>query len=126
MKEIVMQPRIVRQDPTVEFPVPEGCRILETWNTGEDESVSIARARVAPGATTKWHYLEGIVERYLLVEGRGLVEIGTLEPVEMEPGDLAVIPAGVRQRITNTGPSDLVFYCICSPRFVPERYRVSE
>ncbi len=121
-----MQPRIVRHDPAVEFPVPEGCSILETWNTGEDESVSIARARVAPGAATTWHYLEGIVERYLLVEGRGLVEIGTLEPAEMEPGDLAVIPAGVRQRITNTGPSDLVFYCICSPRFVPERYRVSE
>jgi mannose-6-phosphate isomerase-like protein (cupin superfamily) len=124
--EIVMQPRIVKQDLTGEFPTPEGCCILETWNTGADKSVSIARARVAPGMSTKWHYLEGIVERYLLVEGRGLVEIGTLEPAEMEPGDLAVIPAGVRQRITNTGPSDLIFYCICSPRFVPERYRVSE
>jgi len=121
-----MQPRIVKQDPAGEFPIPEGCRILETWNTDADESVSIARARVAPGVTTKWHRLEGIVERYLLVEGRGLVEVGTLEPVEMEPGDLAVIPAGVRQRITNTGPSDLVFYCICSPRFDPESYRVFE
>lgn len=121
-----MQPIIVKQDPTAEFPMPEGCSILETWNTDADESVSIARARVAPGVTTKWHCLEGIVERYLLVEGQGFVEIGTLEPVEMEPGDMAVIPAGVRQRITNTGPSDLVFYCICSPRFVPERYRVSD
>ena len=121
-----MQPKIVKQDLTREYPLPENCLILETWNTSADESVSIARARVAPGATTKWHCLEGIIERYLLVEGRGLVEIGTLEPVEMAPGDLAVIPAGVRQRITNTGPTDLVFYCICSPRFAPECYRVSE
>jgi hypothetical protein len=66
--EIVMQPRIVKQYPTGEFPILEGCRILETWNTGADESASIAPAMAAPGATTNRHCLEGIVERYRVSE----------------------------------------------------------
>jgi len=121
-----MEPSMVKPDPAEEFPTPEGCFILETWNTDADESVSIAKARVAPGVTTAWHCLEGIIERYLIVVGRGLVEVGGLEPVELGPGDLAVIPAGTRQRITNTGPTDLIFYCICTPRFRPELYRVCD
>jgi mannose-6-phosphate isomerase-like protein (cupin superfamily) len=123
----MMQPRVVKQNLTLEkLQIPEGCHILETWNTEIDDSVSIARARVAPGGSTEWHQLEGIVERYLVVEGRGLVEIGNLAPTEMGPGDLAFIPAGARQRITNTGPGDLIFYCICTPRFRQERYRAYE
>lgn len=118
-----MEPKIVKPDPASEFSTPEGCFILETWNRDADERASIARARVAPGATTAWHCLEGIVERYLIVEGRGLVEVGDLEPAVLGPGDMAVIPAGVRQRITNTGHSDLIFYCICTPRFRQESYR---
>jgi len=37
-------------------------------------------------------------------------------------GDVVVIPAGVSQQIVNCGARDLVFYCICSPRFTPECY----
>ena len=36
------------------------------------------------------------------------------------------IPAGVRQRIRNTGPTDLVFLCICTPRFEQSAYRELE
>jgi mannose-6-phosphate isomerase-like protein (cupin superfamily) len=36
------------------------------------------------------------------------------------------IPAGVRQRITNIGNADLLFYCVCSPRFLPEAYVASD
>ncbi len=125
-REILMEPKIVKPDAAAEYLTPEGCFILETWNTGADECVSVARARVATGRATAWHRLDGIVERYLIVEGRGLVEVGDLEPAELRPGDMAVIPAGTRQRITNTGPADLVFYCICTPRFRPERYQVCD
>jgi mannose-6-phosphate isomerase-like protein (cupin superfamily) len=37
-------------------------------------------------------------------------------------GDVVVIPAGVPQRISNAGPSDLEFYEVCTPRFRPEAY----
>ena len=45
---------------------------------------------------------------------------GEIAPVAV--GDRVLIPAGVPQRITNTGDTDLEFYCLCTPRFRPEAY----
>jgi len=105
-----------------EHLTPEGCWILESWNTAEDGAVSIARARVEPGVTTKLHRLDGIVERYVILNGAGLARVGELPPRDVLPGDIVVIPAGVPQQIQNTGETDLVFYCVCTPRFVQDRY----
>ncbi|MOA16644.1 Cupin domain protein [compost metagenome] len=91
-------------------------------NHAGDPAVSVAEARVAPGVTTQLHRLDGVVERYLIVKGRGMVDVGGLQPSEVGPGDLVVIPAGVPQRIGNLGEEELVFYCICTPRFTPACY----
>ena len=117
-----MDARIRKQDPTQEFWTPERCFILETWNEAADPAVSVARARVERGITTQLHALDGIDERYLVVEGTGFAEIAGEVPTPVEAGDLVCIPAGVSQRITNTGSSDLAFYCICTPPFVPDAY----
>ena len=105
-----------------EFPTPEGCYILESWNDAADPAASIARARVEPGVTTRLHRLGGVVERYLIAEGSGVAEVDGKSTGRLVPGDVVVIPAGVTQRITNTGRSDLVFYCVCTPRFTPGCY----
>jgi mannose-6-phosphate isomerase-like protein (cupin superfamily) len=105
-----------------EFFIEEGCFILEMWNTPEDGEVSIAQARVSPGVTTVFHRLKDTVERYVIMEGTGLVEVGGLSPTEVGVGDVVIIPRSTPQRITNTGDSDLIFLCICTPRFVPEEY----
>jgi len=34
-----------------------------------------------------------------------------------------IIPDGVRQRVTNVGDTDLVFLCICTPRFEWKYYQ---
>jgi mannose-6-phosphate isomerase-like protein (cupin superfamily) len=115
-----------KQEVANEFLTPERCHILEAYNTAADESVSIARARVEPGVTSSWHLLEHTIERYIIVEGRGRVEIGDLPAAKVEPGDVVIIPAAIRQRITNTGTSDLIFYCVCSPRFQQSDYRALE
>jgi mannose-6-phosphate isomerase-like protein (cupin superfamily) len=115
-----------KQEVAKEFLTPERCHILEAYNTATDESVSIARARVEPGITTSWHALVHTVERYIIVEGRGRVEIGALPAAEVEPGDVVIIPAAIRQRIANTGTSDLIFYCVCTPRFQQSNYRALE
>lgn len=121
-----MRPRIEKADPSREFFAPsERCYILETWRA-PDYSMSFARARVTPGVTTEWHALEGVVERYIITEGKGRMEVGDLPPTDVAPGDTVYIPAGVRQRITNTGPRDLVFYCVCTPPFSPDCYRPLE
>lgn len=109
-------------DQNKEYYFKEGCYINELCNSAEDADVSIARARVEPGRTTRWHRLRGIAERYVILQGRGRVEIGSELIQTAYPGDVVVIPPQTRQRITNEGTEDLVFLAICAPRFVPEAY----
>ncbi len=121
-----MGPRIARVEGIQEFfAAGERCHILEVWQV-PDDSLSIARVRVEPGVTTQWHALEGVTERYIIGEGRGRMEVGELPPADVGPGDVVFIPAGVRQRIANLGPGELIFYCVCTPRFHPECYRPLE
>lgn len=117
-----MKASIHRYAPEHEFYFEEGCHILELSNTERDPAVSIARARVAPGVTTKRHCLHGIVERYLILEGEGVVEVGGLGRAVAGAGDVVTIPAGCPQRISNRGTGDLVFLAICTPQFTPGAY----
>lgn len=116
------QARIKPYDPGAEYFFAEGCFITELSNAADDPEVSIARARVEPGQTTRWHLLRDTIERYVLLEGSGRVEVGDLPPQRVDPGDVVVIPAGMRQRISNPGPGDLVFLAVCSPRFEASAY----
>jgi mannose-6-phosphate isomerase-like protein (cupin superfamily) len=109
-----------------EVYISEGCFITEWSNTPADPAVSIARARVRPGVTTRWHRLAGTIERYVILEGRGRADVGERAPKEVGPGDVVLIPAACRQRITNTGERDLIFLAICTPRFVQEAYEELE
>ncbi len=120
-----MESQVVHPNPEDEFVTDERCAILECWNALGDSDVSIARARVAPGTTTQLHSLD-VDERYLVIEGKGIARIGRLTAEGVGPGDVVVIPAGVPQQITNAGDNDLVFYCVCSPRFSPDAYRSLE
>lgn len=117
-----MQAAIRRSNAVSEFLTSEGCWILEVANDAGDPAVSISRARVPPGVTTEWHHLQGIEERYVIVSGRGRVEAGDLPPAEVSAGDVVRIPANARQRIANIGDGDLVFWCVCTPRFVESAY----
>jgi mannose-6-phosphate isomerase-like protein (cupin superfamily) len=116
-----MKPKIVKADSLNEYLSAERCFIVENCGSS-DGRVSVARARVKPGVTTVAHHLEGIEEIYIITEGKGVMEIDELEPVEVCVGDVVVIPDGVSQRIKNTGVCDLVFYCVCTPRFAEKCY----
>ena len=104
-----------------EYWFREGCYITEWSNSDADPDVSIARARVEAGRTTRWHRLDAITERYVILEGRGRAEVGD-EARDVQPGDVVVIAPGLAQRITNTCHTDLIFLAICTPRFRPESY----
>lgn len=110
-------------DEAKEYYFREGCYINELSNSSDDALVSIARARVEPGHTTHWHSLAGITERYVILEGRGLVEVGGDLAESVSPGDVVVIPPQVPQRISNKGDQELVFLAICSPRFDDGAYQ---
>lgn len=117
-----MNEAIRRINLSEEFYTPEGCYIIELSNTPGDADASIARARVAPGVTTRWHRLRGTTERYCILSGRASVEIGKLPPQELGPGDVVLIPPMCRQRITNIGSGELIFLAICTPRFSNHAY----
>ena len=117
-----MRAEIRRADPSRESLTHEHCVILELANDPGDPDVSIARARVLPGETTEWHRVNGIDERYVIVRGTGKVEVGDLPPAVVSEDDVVRIPANMPQRITNVGEEDLVFFCVCSPRFMLSAY----
>jgi len=102
--------------------IAEGCYITELSNTPADPAVSIAQARVEPNVTTTWHRLIGVTERYCIVEGTAVVEIGNDAPKNVTVGDVVIIPPMTRQRIKNVGKTDLIFLAICNPRFTPACY----
>jgi len=114
---------IKQYDPAKEYYFTEGCFINELWNTIEDQSLSVAQARVTPGKTTKWHKLKGIAERYIILEGCGRVEIGSHPPAIVKTGDVVAIPPDTPQRISNTGLNDLLFLAVCTPRFNEQAYQ---
>ena len=114
---------IKRFQPATEVYIEEGCHIVELHNLETDADCSIARARPEPGKTTRLHCLHGIIERYVIIEGEGEVIVGDQPPQAVRELDVVNIPAGVSQSISNMARTDLIFLCICTPRFVAENYQ---
>ena len=106
---------------SAEIYTAERCYITELFNSAADATLSVARARVVPGVQTQLHSLD-VTERYLIEQGEGLLELAGGQEVPVGVGDSALIPAGCAQRITNVGQVDLLFLCVCTPRFLPEHY----
>ena len=103
----------------------ERCYITERINDASIPEFSLAGCRVEPGVTTELHCLD-VDEWYLITEGDGSMEVGGNPPYAVGPGDTVSIARGVSQRISNTGGADLVFQCICIPRFRAEGYQPLE
>ena len=118
-----VRPALKRPDQSAEYFTEERCHILELSNSADDPDASVARARVAPGTTTVWHRVRDTVERYVVLEGVGRVEVGDSLVESVKAGDVVVIPANERQRIANTGDEMLTFLCVCTPRFCWSNYQ---
>jgi mannose-6-phosphate isomerase-like protein (cupin superfamily) len=121
-KCIMTKPDIIRNRSDSEYYFEERCFITEWWNSPCDKEVSVAKARVEPGITTRLHRLKDVTERYIIIEGKGIVEVGELAPTEFGLGDVVLIPPRTPQKITNIGDSDLIFLAICTPRFSQDVY----
>ncbi|MCL2257033.1 MAG: cupin domain-containing protein [Candidatus Bathyarchaeota archaeon] len=120
-----MKPTIIKVDSLNMTLTPERCYVAENYSS-KDGKVSIAIATVKPGVTTVAHHLEGIEEIYIITQGTGIIDIKGMEPTKVVPGDVIVIPNGTSQRIENIDNKDLVFYCVCTPKFTQEQYFTDE
>lgn len=107
--------------PPPESWTREHCFITELVNDEREDEVSIARARVEPGVTTELHALS-VAEWYVIESGRGLMRVGDEVPFEVTPGDTVTIRKQVAQQITNDGNENLVFLCVCVPRYAQQCY----
>ncbi len=113
--------RLIPASGRGEVSTGERCHIAELLNDPAVPGVSLARARVEAGVTTQLHALD-VREVYIVERGAGVMDAGDGVEVRVGPGDCVDIPAGAAQRIRNDGPGDLVFLCLCLPRFTPEGY----
>lgn len=108
-----------------EFWTSERCYIRELINRADEPACSLARARVPPGITTELHRL-AVREWYIVLSGVGVMTVGHRTGLAVTAGDVIEIPPRERQQIHNPGPDDLVFECLCIPRFTPDCYESLE
>lgn len=110
-------------DPKKEFWIEEGCHINELWNVPNDAHLSVALARLAPLHTTENHLLEKTTEKYVILEGIGEMNVNGEKNI-VKKYDVINIPIGAPQFITNLSDTeDLIFLCICTPRFENQCYK---
>ena len=99
----------------------ERCFIREIVNSPDIQDFSLAQTRVEPGVTTELHKLS-VKEWYIILSGQGQMEVGSKPAYTVVPGDIVAIPAETSQRIHNDGDVDLLFQCVCLPRFTLDCY----
>lgn len=99
----------------------ERCFITELVNDEAWPEFSLARTRVEPGVTTQLHALS-VHEIYVIESGTGRMTVGDTAPFPVGPGDTVTIPRDVAQSIENSGSIDLIFVCVCAPKFSQECY----
>lgn len=105
--------------------IEERIFVRETLNHPDLPEISLAACRVPIGVITQLHTLS-VSETYIIRSGAGKMEKDGSAPYDVGPGDCVHIPAGVSQRISNTGDDDLIFDVICTPRFEPSCYKALE
>lgn len=118
-----MKSKIFHTSQFSTFDTEERCQVMEIANNDNDSIMSIAHIIVAPHVSTQWHELIDTSERYIITQGRGLMEIDGLTPTEVQIGDVVHIPANVAQRITNVDSQPLHLTCVCTPRFHTSCYK---
>lgn len=110
-------------NPQKQFSTEERCDINELLNHSSSPDCSIAQAIVAPGEITQLHAVSETIERYIILKGEGQVMVDHSEPEHVSYLDVVTIPAGTAQQIHNSGKSELIFLCICTPRFEQKNYQ---
>lgn len=107
--------------PAEEIWTTERCYISELLNNDDHPEVSIARTRVEPGVTTQLHSLS-VAEWYVIESGTGVMHVGDEAARTVTAGDVVAIAKHQSQKIQNTASTDLIFLCVCAPRFLRECY----
>ena len=103
------------------FIASDGCILAEVIHPNKDAThpgLSLARASLGPGESTKPHSL-GFVEIYYFLSGQGVMHLDD-ETQKVGSEDCVYAPANSVQWVENQDPQDdLVFLCVCHPAYDP-------
>ncbi len=83
------------------------------------QTLSLAEARIKPGAETRLHRHLKSEEIYHVLSGAGVMRLGK-EEFEIRPGDTILILPGTPHKLKNTGKEMLRILCACSPPYSHE------
>lgn len=105
------------------FEASDGCLLAEVIHPNNDDTradLSVARATLPPGQSTRPHMLE-FVEIYYVISGQGVMHLGE-EEVQVEADSCVYLPPRTDQWLHNPSPDqDLVFLCLCQPAYDPAK-----
>ena len=77
---------------------------------------SLAEATVPVGVITHLHLHKCSEEIYHITKGNGEMTLGDMN-FSVSVGDTICIPANTAHQIKNTGHTNLVILCVCSPAY---------
>lgn len=109
------------RDDATPFTTADGStiRVLVDAETGGARNQSLAEAWLEPGQATERHYHVRTEELYVLLDGRGEMEVDGVRAA-VGPGDAVLIPSGAWHQIRATDDEPLRFLCCCAPSYSHE------
>lgn len=107
-----------RRDEVAPYATKDGAIIRELLHPAHHGNLaqSLAEATIAAGQATRLHLHRRSEELYHILEGEGVVTVGSAEH-GVRPGDTVCIPPGTPHRVRNPGPGPLRLLCCCSPAY---------
>lgn len=85
---------------------------------GKSEIHSVAIATIPAGKASLMHYHPVAEESYYILKGEARIILGE-EENELQPGQVVLIPPGLKHKIYNTGNEELEFLVVCVPAWEP-------
>ena len=105
------------RDDAEAFTTKDGSTIRELLGTQHGTAnQSLAEATLEPGQATQRHYHARSEELYVLLDGRGEMEVDGASR-QVVAGEAILIPPGARHRITAAPDTPLRFLCCCAPPY---------
>jgi len=93
----------------------DGLEIID-YTAGQDTNSSFAEITVPAGVSHKWSWSKRSDKYYYVVRGSVRFTINE-ESGELSPGDVCIIPRGVRFTYANAGPGEATLILVHSPHF---------
>lgn len=91
-------------------------RVLLDADSGGARNQSLAEALLEPGQTTQRHYHAETEELYVVLEGRGELEVDG-DRARVAPGEAILIPPGAWHEVRADVGEPLRFLCCCAPPY---------